>query len=329
MSTTPSSVKIALPSQGYTSLSDWNTIAVTGRDRVDFLKGLLTNAIRKLPVGGGNASLFLTVKGRIRGEVLVSKQEDQILLLTAPSEGADLMEFLEHYHVIEKVSFRALEGELVPYVLLGESLPSVLEESGLAMPEVGHGLDLSELLGVQDSSIWATRLAQLGELPMLLTWIPKESTPTWEERLSAWKLSALPSDDFAKVRVAGNWFSKAEVENALVHEANLQDTHVDFKKGCFVGQEVVARTEHRGKANKRLVALGSNADSTLEVGAAIHNEAGKEVGTIVAVWPNIAEASGTVYRALLRVQAWEEDQELSVPQEGMENVILHKIEFQW
>ncbi len=329
MSTTPSSIRIPLPPQGYTSLSDWDVIAVTGRDRVDFLKGLLTNAIQKLPVGGGNASLFLTVKGRIRGEALVSKQEEQILLLTAPNDGADLLEFLEHYHVIEKVNFRALEGELVPYLLLGKSLPDTLEELGLTMPEVGQGLDLSHWLGVEGSSVWATRLAQLGELPMLLAWIPEGTIPTWEERLSTWKWSALNSDEFAKIRVAGGWFSKTEMENHLVHEANLQDTHVDFKKGCFVGQEVVARTEHRGKANKRLVALASNADSPLEVGAAIHNETGKEVGTIVAVWPNISEAPGTVYRALLRVQAWEEEQELSVPQEGAENVLLQRMEFQW
>lgn len=329
MSTTPQTVSIPFPAAGYHALTDWELLSVTGRDRVDFLKGLLTNSIKRVSVGGGNTSLFLTVKGRIQGEAVLAKFEDNLLLLTPPQERQGLLDFLNHYHVIEKVSFSELDNSIVPYLLVGNELPQSLAKAGLDFPESGQGLQLSEWLEASDTPIWGTRYERMGRLPMLIVWAPQDWTNKVEAKLSELGLEALTHEQVAQARISGGWYSLPEMKELLVHEANLQETHVDFKKGCFVGQEVVARTEHRGKANKRLVALSSEAGNSTEVGASIHNEAGKEVGQIVAAWPGADEKAGTIYRALLRVQAWEEAATLSAASNKEEAVPLQKIEFQW
>lgn len=290
------------PALAYAQMEGWKALVIDGPQREKFVKGLVSNKVRDVPDGGGNASLILTVKGRIISELLFVHQPERFVFLVPEAMAQTTWQFFDHYHVIEDVEIK-LDESVGFMALFGSSLSDWLAAQGGAWPEVEGGLNLQEAFGL-DEALWATRFSQLGALPMLVLTGSQEACKALESKIADFE--SFSADAFQALRAECGWLdSKHELHDLLVHEAALQESHVNFKKGCWVGQEVVARTEYRGKANKGLFLLRPPTSPDVEIprDTAVIDQEGAEVGKILASW-TLSDGQ-PAYRALLRLKAIE------------------------
>lgn len=280
----------------------WRALRVEGRDQEKFLSGIVTNTIKGLQAGDINDSLALTVKGRMITETLVAREEDAFLLWVDPNEEDALWGHVEHYHVIEDITFGWSDG--VMCLLGGTEINPHFEEMGIAAPEVGKGYRWQTTDG--RFGLWVSRFVRFEAPPLWAVWGSQEAVHAFQAILQERGFSDLSAASEALAFSVGWYNTTDELKDLLIHEAGLEHTHVSFKKGCFIGQEVVARTHWRGKANKGLFLLGSDTPlgSALSKGVLVFNQEQQEVGQIRRrqTLLNGQEA----FRALLRLKSIEE-----------------------
>lgn len=219
---------------------DWSSrqqLHVTGPDRVSFLQGMVTNDVEKLAVGAACDVAMLTAKGAMVGDGRVLKRADELIVDTGEGFGPAVRDFLLKYLISE-------EAEVV-------DAPDVTV-LGLIGPKA------NEWLAAIPSE------AVLGSMPGLLR--SGVDVVLKRDQLSAVRsaLAALPTLSSATVEVlrleAGvPKFGVDMTETTIPLEANLEKA-IHYQKGCYIGQEVIARATYRGQMNKRLMGLALGAE---------------------------------------------------------------------
>ncbi|MEW6582291.1 MAG: glycine cleavage T C-terminal barrel domain-containing protein [Actinomycetota bacterium] len=227
---------------------------VEGPDAAAFLQGVLTADVAGLAPGACAYALLLDGKGRIRFDMTCRRDaEDAFTLVADPAAGPGLVGALEHYHVSEDLD------------VLGPETSALLVLGGLPAPGDGALVDAvlpgrvpgTTLLVVSDPD---AAVAALG--------VPEAGAAA----LEALRVEA----GVPRVGVDTG-------PHTLVREAGVEDAAVSFTKGCYLGQETVARVAHRGHVNRRLCVLA--ADAPIPVGAAVRS-AGAEVGRVTSASPS-------------------------------------------
>jgi folate-binding protein YgfZ len=204
-------------------------IAVEGPDRIAFLQGQLTQDVRGLESGQSRPMAGLTPKGRLLYFGRLAALADRLLLLVAPAERAAIVRHLGKYAVFQKVSVSDASHE---FVLLGLYGPAAgrfpRPEGALALPADGEFA--AGLLAPSGS-----RLELEGVLERA------GSVAVSEESAQILRVEA------GRPRFGGD----ADQDN-LPDEVGLQSA-ISTTKGCYVGQEIVARLRTYGRVNRRLV----------------------------------------------------------------------------
>ncbi|CAO4174338.1 CAF17-like 4Fe-4S cluster assembly/insertion protein YgfZ [Methylorubrum populi] len=201
-------------------LPDRAVVAVSGPDATAFLQGILTCNVETLPEGEARLGALLTPQGKIQFDFLVSRAGDDFRLEAAAERVADLVKRLGLYRLRAKVSIAA--------------------DPTLGVAAAWDGAETAaETARVRDG-----RLPALGE--RLYASDGAFSADATEADYHAHRIGlGVPEGgrDFA--------FSDAFPHEALMDQLG----GVDFKKGCYVGQEVVSRMQHRGTARTRILPL--------------------------------------------------------------------------
>ncbi|WP_217915245.1 YgfZ/GcvT domain-containing protein [Miltoncostaea marina] len=246
---------------------------VEGPDAEGFLQGLLSADVARLAPGEGARALMLDAKGRIGADMAVHRDAgDAFTLVVAPALADGLAEALERYHFSEDLE------------LLGPEEADTLTLAGLPAPPGGvatlivPGLVPGTAEAVVDDP--AAALAALARAGA-------EEAPG----------AAL---EMARIAAGAPRVGVDTGPATLVQEAALEDVAVSFDKGCYLGQETVARLQYRGRANRRLRGL-LLPDPPPAAGAAVTLPGGREAGvlTSVAATPDL----GPVGLAVLRREA--------------------------
>lgn len=198
---------------------------VEGPDADGFLQGLLTNDVSGLEVGGSCRALFLDNTGHIRADMRVMRTAAQdFTLVTGSGDGVQLVALLDEFHFSEDVDI--LGPEAFSCVTLAGREIGPIEGADVVLPGPVPGT--VDAIGVDaDVIMTATGAAALDD-----------------GLLEAWRITA-------GVPVFGVDFTSVN----LVQEAGLVPTTVSFDKGCYLGQETVARVHYRGQVNRRLCGL--------------------------------------------------------------------------
>ncbi len=225
-------------------------IWVDGPDAEGFLQGLLTNDVAALPDGGSCPALLLDSRGHVRCDMrVVRAAREAFTLVTTEGQGAELVRLLEEYHFSEDADILGPE----PFAMatfLGETGGPV-PGADLMLP--GRVPGTTEAIGADASAMIAAGGA----------------TEAPERELEARRIAAgVPR------------FGVDFDARTLVQEAGLESTAISFDKGCYLGQETVARIHYRGQVNRRLV--GVLLQEPAGAGAAI-TSGGKRVGTLTSV----------------------------------------------
>lgn len=221
-----------------------------GADAVKFLNDLISQEIGKLPPGSVARSLLLGPRGKLQFILGVLRGEDEVALVTEDGRGDELIATLTRYRI--RVDVEISKEDRDTYLVVGErtDVPGTWSTEGDAV--------------VADLS-WdnVPRTLQIGGM--------------------APDLPQLSPDDYLLVRIgAGMPLMGVDVdEKTIPQETGLVADSISFDKGCFLGQELVARLDSRGgRVNRHLRIL--KLDSPVAAGTPLSAD-GKEVGTITSV----------------------------------------------
>lgn len=220
-----------MPSPRCTPLAHRGLARLSGPDVRPFLQGLISNDIDLLAADRPLYAALLTPQGRCLFDFILYVRGDAILLDGERDRLPALVQRLSMYRLRSKVTIEELGPELVVFAVFGpgsELLPG-----------------RTELTAVTDP-----RLAALGTRVLL----PPAAVDAF---ITARGLTAVPPEEYDRHRLAlgvPDGSRDLVPEKALLLESGFEELHgVSFIKGCFVGQELTARTKHRGLVKKRLL----------------------------------------------------------------------------
>lgn len=224
---------------------------VRGEKAKSFLHGQLTNHILDLKNEAANYNLLLNLKGKVQADLYVYQSHNKVYIAFACDLKETLMDHLQKLALLSQVSFQRLENYKLFHILNKKD-------------------DLKKILSKALFCIRTDRLQQEGYDLLISS----------EEELSNFHL--LSDDDWEKLRVR-NGVPKMGVDFSsenLPQEARL-DKALHFDKGCYLGQEIIARLHYRGHVNRILVAFAI--DSVLsEDDRQIFNNNQEQVGMVTS-----------------------------------------------
>jgi folate-binding protein YgfZ len=267
-------------------------LALTGADTKRFLQGQVTNDVVALEPGSGAYAAFLTVKGKMLGDLRVLDAGDELLLDTERVALQELFSMIRRFKVGFDVELhrRTLERGLLS--LVG---PQARELLG----------DVADELGEQEHAHVATQLDGMS-VRLITTYLGidvlVDSART--EALSRVLVArgAVPvAEAVAEVRriELGRPRYGVDLDDTTIpQEAGLNDRAVSFTKGCYVGQETVARLYYKGKPNRHL--RGLRLSAPVPHGTELTLE-GKRVGAVGSVASS--PRHGSIALALVRREA--------------------------
>ncbi|MBR1279338.1 folate-binding protein YgfZ [Bradyrhizobium sp. AUGA SZCCT0283] len=275
-------------------LRDRKIVAISGTDRVKFLQGLTTNDIRRLAPDKALYAGFLTGQGKLLCDAFVMQDGDRILIDIATGLVEDFVKRLSAF-------------KLRAAVEIGEAAPA-LAVAAVWGPGATARLELDSAEGIVGNSALAKahlafvdpRIAALGARLIYPADVPIEA------ELARLGFASATAAHYAEHRLALGIADTAEIGGEVCYplEANFEMLHgVDFKKGCYLGQELTARMKLKGELRKRILPVSSSA--LLPTAGTTVTADGTQLGPLIA-------ASGRRGLALLRLDRLADAREDSI-----------------
>jgi folate-binding protein YgfZ len=271
------------------------TLEVSGPKRQDYLHAMLSNDVRGLRPGEGCRAASMSAKGSLQAIVRVLADASVVVLETETERVEPVLRTLEHHRVGAPVRFATR-----PASVLGVFGPG----AGERLTAAGAGPLPDRPESHREASVGGrpVRLVRASDLPgggFVLHAAPEAAEAVREALVAAGALPIGPQALAAlRVEALCPWFGADVSEANLLHETGLLGALHSSTKGCYVGQEVIARLEGRGgNVNKALRGLRLGAPAA--AGAPV-TAAGQEVGwlTTCAVSPRLGPiALGYVHRS--------------------------------
>ena len=262
-------------------VSDRGLLRMVGEDALDLLHRLSTQDLLTLQPGEGAATVLTTSKGRILDVLVVQRRADSLRLHVSPGNQPRVLEWLDTYTILEDSEASDATGEHGQLLIFG---PAAGEVVSAASDPALDGLDL-----------FHHREARLGTAQVAIT---RAEAPTGGGFHVAAPLGEAESArqaliDAGAVPVDGDTFEVLRVEAGLPafgselderwnpHEAGLE-RHISYTKGCYIGQEVIARLDAYDKVQRELRGLRAVGGGVPSVGSKLLM-AGKEAGAVTSV----------------------------------------------
>jgi folate-binding protein YgfZ len=269
-------------------------VAVPGEERLSWLHLLLSQHVSELPEGAGSEALILDAQGRVLHHMVVSHVGDTVYLDTDQADLAELLAYLQKMVFWAKVQPRDATAELAVLSLVGPETAAVLEKAGLPVPEGDYASVALPEGGLVRRMPWPGPSAA-----DLL--VPRASLGATVDRLVAAGARPAGTMAFEALRVESRR-PRAHLdtdERTIPHEVDWIPSAVHLTKGCYRGQETVARVANLGRPPRRLVLLHLDAgDEELPVTGDPVLREGRTVGRVGSVTQH--HELGPVALALLK-----------------------------
>ena len=278
---TTSENRAALEGAALHDASRFGRLRATGVDALDLLNRLSTNHVERLPPGESAMTVLVDEKARIIDLLTVANLGDGLLIFTSPGAAERVVQWLDKYTFAEEIAVQDVTDSTAALSLLGPESPTVLARAANV-----------NVMNVAPST--TLRLSLDGVAASLVRrnapWLP-----SWDLVVPA-GLAARVWDALAR---AGGTPMGEEAWQALrvergvpIHGHELTEAYnpleaglaacVSFDKGCYVGQEVIARLDTYKKLQRRLARLRFPPNAAVAEGAALEQD-GKRVGVLTSV----------------------------------------------
>lgn len=275
---------------GLSDMSYCGLVRMTGKDRQRFLHAMVSNDTASLQPGQGCYATFLDAKGHVITDLVVYATEDAYLLELAPQAVRSFLEAIEFFIISEDVVLTDESGRWGWLAVLG--------------PQAIELLDLAFGQEVPDLPLYGSAVCQLGGQEMRLlhrrytrdTGYVLLATPEalpglwgmlWEQQdVCPVRAVGTQAIDIARIEDGIPVYGQDITASTIPIEANLQ-TAISYTKGCYIGQEVIARIDARGHVNRQLTGLLLEGPALPAPGAKIMTPQ-REVGWITSVASSLA-----------------------------------------
>ena len=262
-------------------LSHFGLIRVEGEDAEHFLQGQLTNDLREVTQTHSNLAGWCSAKGRMLANFRCFLRDGAYYLQTPQENLPSVLKRLGMYVLMSKVTLTDVSDELMRLGLTGDCALSLLQSRFPEIPETANG-------AAQNGQLSLIRLP--GEMPRF------ELLGPVEELIAFWQDAAEQAvragDDFwalQEIRAGVPTIFPATSEAFVPQMTNMQLVDgVSFNKGCYTGQEVVARMQYLGKLKRRMYLAHVTTDTRPQPGDDLHSPgstSGQGTGKVVDARP--------------------------------------------
>jgi folate-binding protein YgfZ len=279
-------------------------LTFAGPKALEVLGGLVTNDVVQLAVGAGQYAAALTPKGKVLADVRLLRVAEELLLVDCPERaGAGFLSMIRKY-VNPRLSRHVdVTATTVCIGVYGPAAPSHVEAlaralgggAPSALPELPYGVST---LATGEGPVWIVRSPDLG-LPGWDVIAPASLAARLDELLAALPVADDVVAELARLEAGRPAWGVDMDDGTIPQEAGLERLDaISFDKGCYTGQEVVARLHFRGHVNRRLCRVAADGREPIPSGASLVDAAGKVVGDVRT--SGVSPRAGAIAIAMLR-----------------------------
>lgn len=260
---------------GLVDRSHLGRLKVGGADALDLLDRLSTNKLDEMLVGEVEGTVLTTNKGRIIDLLFVVRQEEHLLVITGPETKHRVAEWIDFYTFIEDVVVEDVSDRTAMLSVAGRKVTEALPQlSDLALSDSAH----LTVCGI-DALVLHTEMSGIVGYDFI---VPTNEAVALREALICAGAAPAGSHATELLRIG---YGVAEYGGELHEdynplEAGLKD-FISFNKGCYIGQEVVARLNTYDKVQKYLLCLSLEAGAVPDLPSPLMHE-GRQVGTLTS-----------------------------------------------
>ena len=313
-------------------------IKVTGNDRIEFLNRMLTQELKDFETGQVRQAFWLNRKGRIEADLtLIASLNDALLIDTDLAQVEHTVKSLDSFLFAEDVQIDDVSDQFHRIAMHGPKTMEVLSQLTNTDPFLlpPNAATTIQADGV-DATIDIARIDTLGELGVELV-IPVDVIEEIWSRVLEIDVAFFAGE--RRLRPIG-WYASniARIEAGtplynidfgptnLPHETGVLRERVSFTKGCYLGQEIVARMESLGRPKQMLVGLKMQDDLLPVAGAQVFEKTesgfGNQVGVITSSTLSPMLGADAIAFALVKTKHADEGNELIVNAEGKQGVAI-------
>lgn len=282
------------PETEYTAVTQRTAVAdrsyvgrlrINGDDAIDLMDRLSTNQLTDLEVGDVKGTVLTTNKGRIIDLILLLRRQDHLLAFTSPETRDRVAEWIDFYTFAEDVTVVDETESTAMLSLLGPLAARSLEAIGEGIGDLQLHKSAEVTIGGVRATVVRTDFAGLPAFDII---VPSDSgDDIWTALINS---GAEPVGthvlDLVRIENGGRAIGAELSEDYNPLEAGLK-RYISFNKGCYIGQEVVARLDTYDKVQKHLVRLSWDAEEALAAGASLFSD-GKSIGVITSAVKGIS-----------------------------------------
>lgn len=280
--------------------SDRGCVRVAGPEAASFLHRLLANSVRTLAPGQGNRNLLLSSKGKVLFDFDLSVDAQGVELATPPGTAARLIAALELYHFSEKVSFEDRSEHVAPLELLGPLAAEIARAVLGVEPPADDHAPFAASFGNAPASV--VRVDVAGRSGLRLEAGPERAAALWHALIAAGARPAgrVAYDSLRAEACAAEY--GVDVDDSIYPQEARLERAFSLDKGCYIGQEVVAKIDTYGGLNKRLCTLSVEHDEPVAPGTRLWRQdegEWRDLG-VVTTWAYSFARDGGVVLAYLK-----------------------------
>ena len=267
--------------------SDRNRIRFSGPKAAELLTGMVTNDVLALVAGEGQYAAALTPKGKIVADLRIFALEDEFLVDTSAAAAPGWKDMVRKYINPRLAPYHDVTSELSDFGVFGKSARAILsrvlvidDRDLTALPPYGS---VARPFG--DAKAIIARVPEM-DVDGFEVFIPNESAASLKAALVSAGVANGSKETWEIARIESGrpqWGSDMD-DSTLPQEANLDELGaISYTKGCYIGQETVARVHFRGHVNRTLRRLRFVTRPAPLKGAELVDETGKVIGDIRSV----------------------------------------------
>ncbi len=258
-------------------------LKATGEDALDLLNRLSTNKVDHLQPGHWTPTVLTSDRGRIVDLLSVVHASDCVYLLTSPGQQLPVIEWLDKYTIMEDLEVQDLSASVTVLALAGQGADAAIGLTGSdtdRLPGLQYPAPTVSIAGSEPIAL----SRPLGGLPCCLLIASADTVPAVIGALSNAGSVSAGDQQWESLRVAGGapaWGTEmGEPYNPL--EVGLIGA-IDFTKGCYIGQEVIARLDSYDKVQRYLSVLRISDGAGAAAGTPLYDGA-RQVGTVTSLY---------------------------------------------
>jgi len=281
---------------GVIDLSSRGRLLVSGSEAVMFLNGLITNDMKTLALNSWMPAVFPNVQGRLIAAVRIIHRDDGFLIDTERATLEAIAKLLGRFTLAGDFQVRDLSSETAMLSVQGrkaaQAVGEALDETAASIARAGVAT-----AKLENGKVTIIRATHSGEDGFDL-FVDANAAEDLRRSLIAAGAAPFGEEVAETLRIEAGIprFGIDMDETKVVTETNLDDA-VSFTKGCYIGQEIIARIKYRGHVAKKLTGVLLDQTVALESGAKILSDDDKEIGIVTSatISPRLKQTIALVY----------------------------------